>query len=143
MIAVCNLARSTQEPSKTASFDTAKLEKSINTAVRMLDNVIDINYYSVPQARNPTSGTARLASASWVSRTRCLYLQHIPYGSDAVEFADKSMEAVSYYAIQASVTWPTSAAATRPSSVRCKRHSAARFADPHRAARLKYIIIFE
>jgi hypothetical protein len=59
--------------------------------------------------------------------------QHRPWFDAAVEFADKSMEAVSYYAIQASVTWPTSAAA-RPSRFAVEQYPAARFADPHRGA---------
>jgi ribonucleoside-diphosphate reductase alpha chain len=102
-IAVCNLG-SINLPNhiKDGKLDTAKLEKSINTAVRMLDNVIDINYYSVPQARN-SNFKHRPVGLGIMGFQDALYLQHIPYGSDAaVEFADKSMEAVSYYAIQAS-----------------------------------------
>jgi len=80
----------------------AKLEKTIKVAVRMLDNVIDINYYSVPQARN-SNFKHRPVGLGIMGFQDALYLQHIPYGSDAaIEFADKSMEAVSYYAIQAS-----------------------------------------
>ncbi len=68
--------------------------------MRMLDNVIDINYYSVPTgARTPTSATARWAWASWASRMRCT-MQHIPYGSATRRSSSptQSMEAVSYYA---------------------------------------------
>jgi len=83
-------------------LDTAKLQRTVNTAVRMLDNVIDINYYSVPQARN-SNLKHRPVGLGIMGFQDALYLQHIAYGSDAaVEFADKSMEAVSYYAIQAS-----------------------------------------
>ncbi|TIH07186.1 ribonucleoside-diphosphate reductase subunit alpha [Pseudomonas leptonychotis] len=102
-IAVCNLG-SVNLPNhiKDGKLDTAKLEKTIKVAVRMLDNVIDINYYSVPQARN-SNFKHRPVGLGIMGFQDALYLQHIPYGSDAaVEFADKSMEAVSYYAIQAS-----------------------------------------
>jgi ribonucleoside-diphosphate reductase alpha chain len=102
-IAVCNLG-SVNLPNHIVNgkLDTAKLQKTINTAVRMLDNVIDINYYSVPQAKN-SNFKHRPVGLGIMGFQDALYLQHIPYGSDAaVEFADKSMEAVSYYAIQAS-----------------------------------------
>ncbi|MBU2067111.1 MAG: ribonucleoside-diphosphate reductase subunit alpha [Gammaproteobacteria bacterium] len=102
-IAVCNLG-SVNLPNHIVDgkLDLAKLEKTIKTAVRMLDNVIDINYYSVPQAKN-SNVKHRPVGLGIMGFQDALYLQHIPYGSDAaVEFADKSMEAVSYYAIQAS-----------------------------------------
>lgn len=102
-IAVCNLG-SVNLPNHIVDgkLDRAKLEKTIKVAVRMLDNVIDINYYSVPQARN-SNVKHRPVGLGIMGFQDALYLQHIPYGSDAaVEFADKSMEAVSYYAIQAS-----------------------------------------
>ncbi|MCZ4323285.1 ribonucleoside-diphosphate reductase subunit alpha [Pseudomonas anguilliseptica] len=102
-IAVCNLG-SVNLPNHIVDgkLDTAKLEKTIKVAVRMLDNVIDINYYSVPQAKN-SNFKHRPVGLGIMGFQDALYLQHIPYGSDAaVEFADKSMEAVSYYAIQAS-----------------------------------------
>ncbi|NIF19916.1 ribonucleoside-diphosphate reductase subunit alpha [Pantoea sp. Cy-639] len=102
-IAVCNLG-SINLPNHIidGKLDTAKLQRTVNTAVRMLDNVIDINYYSVPQARN-SNFKHRPVGLGIMGFQDALYLQHIPYGSDAaVEFADKSMEAVSYYAIQAS-----------------------------------------
>ena len=68
----------------------------------MLDNVIDINYYSVPQART-SNLRHRPVGLGIMGFQDALYKQHISYGSkDAVEFADKSMEAVSYFAIQAS-----------------------------------------
>ncbi|OLU26259.1 ribonucleoside-diphosphate reductase subunit alpha [Pseudomonas sp. PA15(2017)] len=102
-IAVCNLG-SVNLPNhiKDGKLDTAKLARTVKTAVRMLDNVIDINYYSVPQARN-SNFKHRPVGLGIMGFQDALYLQHIAYGSDAaVEFADKSMEAVSYYAIQAS-----------------------------------------
>ncbi|HAL68368.1 MAG TPA: ribonucleoside-diphosphate reductase subunit alpha, partial [Pseudomonas sp.] len=102
-IAVCNLG-SINLPNHIVDgkLDTAKLQRTVNTAVRMLDNVIDINYYSVPQARN-SNLKHRPVGLGIMGFQDALYLQHIAYGSDAaVEFADKSMEAVSYFAIQAS-----------------------------------------
>ena len=102
-IAVCNLG-SINLPNHIVDgkLDTAKLQRTVKTAVRMLDNVIDINYYSVPQAQN-SNFKHRPVGLGIMGFQDALYLQHIPYGSDAaVEFADKSMEAVSYFAIQAS-----------------------------------------
>ncbi|MGZ0706663.1 ribonucleoside-diphosphate reductase subunit alpha [Pseudomonas sp. L5B5] len=102
-IAVCNLG-SINLPNHIVDgkLDTAKLQRTVNTAVRMLDNVIDINYYSVPQAQN-SNFKHRPVGLGIMGFQDALYLQHIAYGSDAaVEFADKSMEAVSYFAIQAS-----------------------------------------
>ena len=102
-IAVCNLG-SINLPNHIVDgkLDTAKLERTIKTAVRMLDNVIDINYYSVPQARN-SNLRHRPVGLGIMGFQDALYLQHIPYGSEAaITFADRSMEAVSYYAIHAS-----------------------------------------
>ncbi|RMM82209.1 Ribonucleoside-diphosphate reductase [Pseudomonas coronafaciens pv. striafaciens] len=102
-IAVCNLG-SINLPNHIVNgkLDTDKLKRTIDVAVRMLDNVIDINYYSVPQAKN-SNLRHRPVGLGIMGFQDALYLQHIPYGSDAaVQFADTSMEAVSYYAIQAS-----------------------------------------
>ncbi len=102
-IAVCNLGSvNLVNHINDGKLDIAKLEKTVKTAVRMLDNVIDINYYSVPQAQN-SNFKHRPVGLGLMGFQDALYLQHIPYGSDAaVEFADKSMEAISYFAIQAS-----------------------------------------
>jgi len=79
-----------------------KLQKTINTAVRMLDNVIDINYYSVPQART-SNMRHRPVGMGLMGFQDALYKQHLAYGSEqAVAFADRSMEAISYFAIAAS-----------------------------------------
>ncbi|RMO17798.1 Ribonucleoside-diphosphate reductase [Pseudomonas cichorii] len=102
-IAVCNLG-SINLPNHIVNgkLDTDKLKRTVDVAVRMLDNVIDINYYSVPQAKN-SNLRHRPVGLGIMGFQDALYLQHIPYGSQAaVEFADTSMEAVSYYAIQAS-----------------------------------------
>ena len=102
-IAVCNLG-SVNMPQHIGEngLDHAKLKRTIDTAVRMLDNVIDINYYSVPQART-SNFRHRPVGLGIMGFQDALYKQKLAYGSDAaVEFADRSMEAVSYYAIQAS-----------------------------------------
>ena len=83
-------------------LDTAKLERTINTAMRMLDNVIEYNYYSVPAARN-SNLRHRPVGLGIMGFNDALYKLHLPYESDAaIQFADYSMEAVSYYAIKAS-----------------------------------------
>jgi ribonucleoside-diphosphate reductase alpha chain len=102
-IAVCNLGSiNLVNHIVNGTLDTAKLGRTVKTAVRMLDNVIEINYYSVPQARN-SNLKHRPVGLGLMGFQDALYLQHIAYGSDAaVAFADRSMEAISYYAIQAS-----------------------------------------
>ena len=102
-IAVCNLG-SINLPAHIVNgeLDHAKLERTIKTAVRLLDNVIDINYYSVPQAKT-SNLRHRPVGLGIMGFQDALYMQHIPYASDAaIDFADKSMEAISFYAIQAS-----------------------------------------
>ncbi|MEM1187379.1 MAG: ribonucleoside-diphosphate reductase subunit alpha [Pseudomonadota bacterium] len=102
-IAVCNLG-SINLPQHVGAdgLDVAKLEKTVRTAVRMLDNVIDINYYSVDTARN-SNFLHRPVGLGIMGFQDSLYKQHMAYGSEeAVGFADRSMEAISYYAIDAS-----------------------------------------
>ncbi|MEY3207505.1 MAG: hypothetical protein RIS77_878, partial [Pseudomonadota bacterium] len=83
-------------------LDHTKLKKTIQTAMRMLDNVIDINYYAVAKARN-SNVKHRPGGLGIMGFQDCLHMQRIPYASDAaVKFADTSMEAVCYYAYQAS-----------------------------------------
>ncbi|HQQ63853.1 MAG TPA: ribonucleoside-diphosphate reductase subunit alpha [Pseudomonadales bacterium] len=102
-IAVCNLGSiNLLQHIENGQLDTAKLAKTIKTAVRMLDNVIDINYYSVPAART-SNMRHRPVGLGIMGFQDALYKMRIAYGSDAaVEFADRSMEAVSYFAIEAS-----------------------------------------
>ncbi|MCP4488081.1 MAG: ribonucleoside-diphosphate reductase subunit alpha [Gammaproteobacteria bacterium] len=102
-IAVCNLGSvNLPQHIDENGLNLGKLEKTINTAMRMLDNVIDYNYYSVPQARTANL-RHRPVGLGIMGFQDALYKQHIPYSSEqAIEFADQSMEAVSYYAIQAS-----------------------------------------
>jgi len=102
-IAVCNLGSvNLNQHVVNGALDHAKLERTIKTAVRMLDNVIDINYYAVPQAKN-SNWKHRPVGLGIMGFQDALYTLRVPYASnEAVEFADRSMEAVSYYAIQAS-----------------------------------------
>src|SRR5690606_16862569 len=79
-----------------------KLKKTVTTAVRMLDNVIDINYYSVEAARN-SNLKHRPVGLGIMGFQDSLYKQKIAYSSsEAVQFADHSMEVISYHAIEAS-----------------------------------------
>ncbi len=102
-IAVCNLGSVNLAAHVDANgLDMAKLERTIGTAMRMLDNVIDYNYYSVPQARK-SNLRHRPVGLGIMGFHDALYKQDIPYASEqAIEFADRSMEAVSWFAIKAS-----------------------------------------
>lgn len=102
-IAVCNLGSiNLSQHIKDNKLDLVKLEQTVNTALRMLDNVIDINYYSVPQARQ-SNLRHRPVGMGLMGFQDALYLLDIPYASQAaVEFADTTMEAISYFAIKAS-----------------------------------------
>src|SRR5476649_1957585 len=102
-IAVCNLG-SVNLPAhmKEGKLDHVKLEKTIRTAMRMLDNVIDINYYAVDKARNANM-RHRPVGLGVMGFQDCLHMMCVPFASDAsVAFADTSMEAVCYYAYLAS-----------------------------------------
>ena len=102
-IAVCNLGSINLVRHVSAKgLDREKLKQTIHTAVRMLDNVIDINYYSVPQART-SNMRHRPIGLGIMGFQDALHVQKIPYASDAaVQFADRSMEVISYFAIEAS-----------------------------------------
>ncbi|MHB1586362.1 MAG: ribonucleoside-diphosphate reductase subunit alpha [Acidiferrobacteraceae bacterium] len=103
-IAVCNLGsvNLAAHVDPKDGLDFAKLGRTVRTAMRMLDNVIDINYYSVPQAR-ASNLRHRPVGLGIMAFQDALYKLRIPYASeDAVAFADRSMEAVSYHAILAS-----------------------------------------
>jgi ribonucleoside-diphosphate reductase alpha chain len=83
-------------------LDLVQLEKTVRTAMRMLDNVIDINYYPTPEARNANL-RHRPVGMGLMGFQDALYKLKISYASkDAVSFADTSMEAISYFAILAS-----------------------------------------
>jgi ribonucleoside-diphosphate reductase alpha chain len=83
-------------------LDHDKLKKTISTAMRMLDNVIDINYYAVRKARD-SNVKHRPVGLGIMGFQDCLHLLRVPYASqEAVEFADRSMEAIGYFAYWAS-----------------------------------------
>ncbi len=102
-IAVCNLGSiNLAQHVDEKGINREKLQRTIKTAMRMLDNVIDYNFYSVPQARH-SNLRHRPVGLGIMGFQDALYKQHIAYASEqAVEFADRSMEVVSYYAIEAS-----------------------------------------
>ena len=102
-IAVCNLGSVNLAAHVNAQgLDTDKLSRTVSTAMRMLDNVIDYNYYSVLEARN-SNLRHRPVGLGLMGFQDALYMLDIAYASEAaVEFADRSMETLSYFAIQAS-----------------------------------------
>ena len=102
-IAVCNLGSvNLVNHVNENGLNQEKLKKTITTAIRMLDNVIDINYYSVPQAEN-SNLKHRPVGMGVMGFQDALYEQKISYASEkAVDFADLSMEVISYHAINAS-----------------------------------------
>jgi ribonucleoside-diphosphate reductase alpha chain len=102
-IAVCNLGSvNLGAHIVNGKLDHDKLKRTISTAMRMLDNVIDINYYAVKKARD-SNLRHRPVGLGIMGFQDCLHMLRVPYGSqEAVEFADRSMEAVCYYAYWAS-----------------------------------------
>ncbi|MGF6370125.1 ribonucleoside-diphosphate reductase alpha chain [Paraburkholderia sp. RAU6.4a] len=107
-IAVCNLgsvnlvAHLKEQADGTLALDHDKLKRTVSVAMRMLDNVIDINYYAVAKARN-SNLKHRPVGLGIMGFQDCLHVLRTPYASqEAVEFADRSMEAVCYYAYYAS-----------------------------------------
>jgi ribonucleoside-diphosphate reductase alpha chain len=105
--AVCNLGsvnllQHLKDGANGKELDHDKLKRTITTAMRMLDNVIDINYYAVKKARD-SNMRHRPVGMGIMAFQDSLYAQRIPYASDAaIAFADTSMEAVCYYAYWAS-----------------------------------------
>ena len=104
-IAVCNLGSvnlAQHMLADGAGLDVAKIEKTVTIAMRMLDNVIDYNFYSVPAAR-ASNLRHRPVGLGIMGFHDCLYQLRVPYASqEAVAFADTSMELVSYFSIKAS-----------------------------------------
>ncbi|MFT7723235.1 MAG: ribonucleoside-diphosphate reductase subunit alpha [Roseateles sp.] len=102
-IAVCNLGSvNLAQHIKDGAIDQAKLKQTVRTAMRMLDNVIDINYYAVKKARD-SNLRHRPVGLGIMGFQDALYQLRTPYASEAaVEFADRSMEAVCYHAYWAS-----------------------------------------
>jgi ribonucleoside-diphosphate reductase alpha chain len=102
-IAVCNLGSvNLVQHLKNGGIDQEKLKRTVATAMRMLDNVIDINYYAVKKARD-SNLRHRPVGLGIMGFQDCLYQLKLAYASaEAVEFADRSMEAVCYHAYWAS-----------------------------------------
>jgi ribonucleoside-diphosphate reductase alpha chain len=108
-IAVCNLGSVNLAAhlypvghEKAGQINHEKLARTVRTAMRMLDNVIDINYYAVAKARN-SNLKHRPVGLGIMGFQDCLHELRVPYASEAaIEFADRSMEAVCYYAYMAS-----------------------------------------
>ncbi|HJT51577.1 MAG TPA: ribonucleoside-diphosphate reductase subunit alpha [Nitrosospira sp.] len=102
-IAVCNLGSvNLVAHLRDGKLDTDKLKRTVSTAMRMLDNVIDINFYAVAKARN-SNLRHRPVGLGIMGFQDCLHMLRIPYASnEAVEFADHAMEAVAYHAYWAS-----------------------------------------
>ena len=102
-IAVCNLGSiNLPQHIQEGKINIDQLKNTVRTAVRMLDNVIDINYYPVPQAEN-SNKKHRPVGLGLMGFQDALYKLGISYNSEeAVKFADKSMELISYFAIEAS-----------------------------------------
>jgi ribonucleoside-diphosphate reductase alpha chain len=102
-IAVCNLGSvNLANHVGDRGLDTEKLRRTVGTAMRMLDNVIDYNFYNVPQARK-SNLRHRPVGLGIMGFQDALYKLGIAYASpDAVRFADQSMEILSYYAIESS-----------------------------------------
>ncbi len=102
-IAVCNLGSiNLPQHIDEGKINIEQLKSSVTTAIRMLDNVIDINYYPVPQAEN-SNKKHRPIGLGLMGFQDALYKLGISYDSEeAVDFADKSMELISYFAIEAS-----------------------------------------
>jgi len=105
--AVCNLgsvnlSQHLKDGPHGKELDHDKLKRTIKVAMRMLDNVIDINYYAVKKARD-SNLRHRPVGLGIMAFQDSLYEMRVPYASAAaVEFADRSMEAVCYYAYWAS-----------------------------------------
>ncbi|MGQ0684950.1 ribonucleoside-diphosphate reductase subunit alpha [Bradyrhizobium sp.] len=102
-VAVCNLGSvNLLNHVGPNGLDHEKLERTVRIAVRMLDNVIDINFYTIPEARR-SNLRHRPVGLGLMGFQDALHAQRIPIASEAaVEFADRSMEAISYHAIAAS-----------------------------------------
>ncbi|MCZ4291610.1 ribonucleoside-diphosphate reductase subunit alpha [Hoeflea alexandrii] len=102
-VAVCNLGSVNLAAHVTETgLDHDKLAGTVKTAMRMLDNVIDINFYTIPEARNANL-RHRPVGLGLMGFQDALQTLRLPYTSkEAIAFADESMEAISYHAIAAS-----------------------------------------
>jgi ribonucleoside-diphosphate reductase alpha chain len=102
-VAVCNLGSINLAAHVTPDgLDEAKLARTVATAVRMLDNVIDVNFYTIPEAHR-SNMRHRPVGLGLMGFQDALHTLRVPYASDAaVAFADTSMEAIAFHAIAAS-----------------------------------------
>lgn len=103
-VAVCNIGsiNVVQHFNDKGELDMKCLESTVQTAIRMLDNVIDINFYSIPEAKNANQ-KHRPIGLGMMGFQDILYAKNLSYAShEAIELADELMEAISYYAIMAS-----------------------------------------
>jgi len=102
-VAVCNLGSvNLANHIVDGKFDHGRIERTVKTAMRMLDNVIDVNFYTIPEARN-SNLKHRPVGLGLMGFQDALHMLRLPYASDgAVEFADESMEAIAFHAISAS-----------------------------------------
>ena len=105
---MCNLGSvnlvANMKPTSAGGFelDLDKIKRTVKTAMRMLDNVIDINYYAVQKAAN-SNRRHRPVGMGIMGLQDCLHMMRLPYASEgAVTFAYRSMEAVFYHAYLAS-----------------------------------------
>jgi ribonucleoside-diphosphate reductase alpha chain len=103
-VAVCNLGSvNLVNHLRDGKLDHEKLARTVKTAMRMLDNVIDINFYTIPEARN-SNLRHRPVGLGIMGFQDALNILRLPYASEeSVTFADESMEAISYWAISGSV----------------------------------------
>ena len=103
-IAVCNLGSINlmNHVNDLGEIDQTALRETVRAGIRMLDNVIDINFYAIDKAANSNT-LHRPIGLGLMGFQDVLYTRRTPYDSDeAIEFADRSMESISYYAIEAS-----------------------------------------
>ena len=126
-VAVCNLGSVNLLNHTTGNgIDHDKLKRTVSTAVRMLDNVVDINFYTIPEARR-SNLRHRPVGLGLMGFQDALHAQRIPVASDkAVAFADESMEAISYHAISASVDLAAERGRYPRSTARCGRAASCR-----------------
>ncbi|MGW9346585.1 ribonucleoside-diphosphate reductase subunit alpha [Nocardiopsis flavescens] len=103
-VAVCNLGSvNLAQHTGPDGIDVERLRRTVRTAVRMLDNVIDVNFYTIPEAERANM-RHRPVGLGLMGFQDALFKLRLPYSSQgAVEFADESMELISYHAIEASV----------------------------------------
>jgi ribonucleoside-diphosphate reductase alpha chain len=102
-VAVCNLGSvNLANHIHNGKLDHAQIERTVKTAMRMLDNVIDVNFYTIPEAKH-SNMQHRPVGLGLMGFQDALNILRTPYASQAaVDFADESMEAISYHTIWAS-----------------------------------------